>query len=96
MSWIQNCFLKNRYPTEIRHSMSETEFRQLVAGQKVELRINKRIFPDAPKVTLALQDIGWDLLVDAVMDAMLRGQIKREATAEADDILRSKRESERS
>lgn len=49
--------------------MDEQEFKALVAGEKVELAIDRRIFPHAPKITIALQDIGFDRMFDLVLHA---------------------------
>jgi hypothetical protein len=69
-------FLAPKPLKAIRHSMDEQEFRELVAGKKVTLKIDARILPNAPTVTVALQDIGYDRIWDVAMDVM-EGAMKR-------------------
>lgn len=65
---------------EIRHSMDEAEFRDLVAGRTVTLKIDP-IFKDAPAIKVVLQDVGWDRVyaaIDAAEDEAIARAWNRE------------------
>ncbi len=55
---------------EIRISLNEEDFRQLVAGKIVEKPLEKPLGHSIVKI--ALQDIGWPQICDAIFDACLR------------------------
>lgn len=56
--------------SEIRISITDDDFRRLVAGEIVPKVIHGAPF-GAPPVLLALQDIGFNRMFDAILDAKL-------------------------
>lgn len=65
--------------TEIRISLNEQRFRKLVRGEVLTI-----VQQNPPDVQISLADIGWNVLIEVIIDAHVDAIRKRDPSRKSD------------